>query len=129
MQPFDRVAASVGMMEPAQILRWARFRRPMLIRSAPSRHCATRSGKPLRSCIAPPGILRDSSGVPLSDEQLDFIDAAINGPTRLLAGPGTGKSFTAVALLERLATLDPKPRCHMITFTRAATKELQGKLA
>ena len=63
----------------------------------------------------------------LSDEQQQFIDGSLDGHSRLLAGPGTGKSYTSVALLERLATMDPKPRCHMITFTRAATKELQGK--
>jgi DNA helicase-2/ATP-dependent DNA helicase PcrA len=63
----------------------------------------------------------------LSAEQQRFIDGSLDGHSRLLAGPGTGKSFTSVALLERLAALDPKPRSHMITFTRAATKELQGK--
>jgi DNA helicase-2/ATP-dependent DNA helicase PcrA len=65
----------------------------------------------------------------LSVEQQQFIDGSGAGHSRLLAGPGTGKSFTCVALLEHLAGSDPKPRCHMITFTRAATKELKAKFA
>jgi DNA helicase-2/ATP-dependent DNA helicase PcrA len=66
--------------------------------------------------------------VPLSQEQQEFVDFGNGGHARLLAGPGTGKSFTSVAFLEALAALDPKPRCHMITFTRAATRELVEKV-
>ena len=51
------------------------------------------------------------------------------GHARLLAGPGTGKSFASVAFLENLAVLADPPRCHMITFTRAATQELQEKFS
>jgi DNA helicase II / ATP-dependent DNA helicase PcrA len=65
----------------------------------------------------------------LSTEQQTFVDHGLQGHARLLAGPGTGKSFTSVAYLEALADMSPKPRCHMITFTRAATQELQGKFA
>jgi len=64
----------------------------------------------------------------LTNEQQAFVSHAAAGHARLLAGPGTGKSFTAVALLESLAKASSEsPRCHMITFTRAATQELQGK--
>lgn len=64
----------------------------------------------------------------LSDEQQAFVNHGLGGHARLLAGPGTGKSFTAVAYLEALAKQASPPRCHMITFTRAATKELRSKL-
>lgn len=47
---------------------------------------------------------------------------------RVLAGPGTGKSSTAVKLAEHLAELDPRPRVKFLTFTRAATAELVKKV-
>lgn len=65
----------------------------------------------------------------LSREQQDFVNHAQRGHARLLAGPGTGKSFASVAFLENLAGMDDPPRCHMITFTRAATQELQEKFS
>lgn len=65
----------------------------------------------------------------LTREQEAFVDHGRGGHARLLAGPGTGKSFTSVAFLEALAAASPPPHCHMITFTRAATKELQEKFA
>ena len=48
---------------------------------------------------------------------------------RVLAGPGTGKSTTAVALLSRLACERPELRFRMLTFTRCATHALAEKLA
>jgi len=49
---------------------------------------------------------------------------------RVLAGPGTGKSVTVVDLIHRLlARHDDKPRIRLLTFTRAATAELAGKVA
>jgi DNA helicase-2/ATP-dependent DNA helicase PcrA len=66
--------------------------------------------------------------MPLSHEQAAFVAHGHSGHARLLAGPGTGKSFTSVEFLKELAQLDPKPRCHMITFTRAATRELVEKV-
>jgi len=66
--------------------------------------------------------------MPLSPEQQAFVDHGTKGHVRLLAGPGTGKSFTSVAYLSALAAHDNPPRCHMVTFTRAATKELRGKV-
>lgn len=50
------------------------------------------------------------------------------GHARVLAGPGTGKSATAVALAERLSREDPSLRLRFLTFTRAATSELAQKL-
>ena len=48
---------------------------------------------------------------------------------RVLAGPGTGKSTTMVALLNRLIQRDDSLRVRMLTFTRAATAELADKVA
>lgn len=48
---------------------------------------------------------------------------------RILAGPGTGKSTTMVALLDRLLEEDDSLRVRMMTFTRAATGELAAKVA
>ena len=49
---------------------------------------------------------------------------------RILAGPGTGKSTTAVALAnELLGRGDPIPRIKFLTFTRAATNELSKRIA
>jgi DNA helicase-2/ATP-dependent DNA helicase PcrA len=59
-----------------------------------------------------------------SDEQIRVLD---HNPTQcgvILAGPGTGKSATLVALLNRLAGLDSPPKIRLLTFTRAATNEL-----
>lgn len=48
---------------------------------------------------------------------------------RVLAGPGTGKSTTMVALLDRLVAEDGSLSVRMLTFTRAATAELAEKIA
>lgn len=48
---------------------------------------------------------------------------------RVLAGPGTGKSTTMVALLSRLMQENNSLRARMLTFTRAATAELAEKVA
>ena len=47
---------------------------------------------------------------------------------RVLAGPGTGKSATVVALLERLVATEEPPKVKLLTFTRAATAELAEKV-
>jgi DNA helicase-2/ATP-dependent DNA helicase PcrA len=47
---------------------------------------------------------------------------------RILASPGTGKSTTMVALLDRLLEQDNVIRAKMLTFTRAATAELAEKV-
>ena len=61
----------------------------------------------------------------LSPEQEAFVNGSLDGHSHLIAGPGTGKSTTSVELMRRLANQSPAPRSHMITFTRAATRELQ----
>lgn len=49
---------------------------------------------------------------------------------RVLAGPGTGKSAAVVDLIHRLlADTQEQPRIRLLTFTRAATAELAGKVA
>lgn len=48
---------------------------------------------------------------------------------RVLAGPGTGKSVTVVDLVHQFLGRDPQPRIRLLTFTRAATAELAGKVA
>jgi DNA helicase II / ATP-dependent DNA helicase PcrA len=48
---------------------------------------------------------------------------------RVLAGPGTGKSATMVALLDQLLAGDGPPKVRLLTFTRAATAELAEKVA
>jgi len=48
---------------------------------------------------------------------------------RVLAGPGTGKSTTLVALLTQLLKNDDSLRLRMLTFTRAAAAELSDKFS
>lgn len=48
---------------------------------------------------------------------------------RVLAGPGTGKSATLVALVDQLLEGNPAPRIKLLTFTRAATAELAKKVS
>ena len=48
---------------------------------------------------------------------------------RVLAGPGTGKSATLVALVDHLLEGNPAPRIKLLTFTRAATAELAKKVS
>ena len=48
---------------------------------------------------------------------------------RVLAGPGTGKSATLVALVDRLLEGNPAPRIKLLTFTRAAIAELAKKVS
>ena len=48
---------------------------------------------------------------------------------RVLAGPGTGKSATLVALVDQLLAGNPAPRVKLLTFTRAATGDLAKKVS
>lgn len=59
----------------------------------------------------------------LTGEQLAFLDHNPRESARLLAGPGAGKSYTAVAYLKKLAEEHAEIRAQMLTFTRAATQE------
>lgn len=62
-----------------------------------------------------------------TDEQLKVINHDHLRHGRVLAGPGTGKSSTAIEFARRLASLKPTPSVKFITFTRAATAELGKK--
>lgn len=66
-------------------------------------------------------------GVDLTDEQRNFIGHRPDLPARMLAGPGTGKSHTCVTYMGIIAQT-PFLRVRMLTFTRAATKEITAKL-
>lgn len=48
---------------------------------------------------------------------------------RVIAGPGTGKSWTALELLSRIHEEQPTLGLGLITFTRAATNELMKKVS
>jgi DNA helicase-2/ATP-dependent DNA helicase PcrA len=64
-----------------------------------------------------------------TDEQRAVINHTLPGHGRVFAGPGTGKSATAVALADSLLKNGEKPpRIKFLTFTRAATLELAKKL-
>jgi DNA helicase II / ATP-dependent DNA helicase PcrA len=67
--------------------------------------------------------------IQFTEEQTAVINHAIPGHARVLAGPGTGKSATAAGLAERLLSGDRPLRLKFLTFTRAATLELEKKLA
>jgi DNA helicase-2/ATP-dependent DNA helicase PcrA len=61
-------------------------------------------------------------------EQAAVLAHEVSEHARLLAGPGTGKSATVVALITRLLGNEPAPRIRLLTFTRAATAELAHKV-
>nr|WP_231388892.1 ATP-dependent helicase [Marmoricola sp. URHB0036] len=63
-----------------------------------------------------------------SPEQQAFLAHSPTDSARVLAGPGTGKSFTSVAYLERAIAANPDLRVGYVTFTRAATAEFAKKL-
>jgi superfamily I DNA/RNA helicase len=54
-------------------------------------------------------------------EQQSILDHDRDRHARVLAGPGTGKSATLVALINQLLANKPAPRIKLLTFTRAAT--------
>ena len=60
-------------------------------------------------------------------EQKDVIDHK-DGPVLILAGPGTGKTFTIIERVEKLVDggVDPK-KILCITFTEKATGEMKSK--
>lgn len=64
-----------------------------------------------------------------TDEQLSIIEHDPIHPARILAGPGTGKSSTVVALINKLFEKIPPPQIRLLTFTRAATAELAQKVS
>ena len=62
-----------------------------------------------------------------TDEQSAIIAHDGDTHARVLAGPGTGKSTTVVALARRLAAEKGEGAVRVATFTRAATAELAEK--
>jgi DNA helicase-2/ATP-dependent DNA helicase PcrA len=64
-----------------------------------------------------------------TQEQRAILDHDPNQHARVLAGPGTGKSATLVALVDRLMAGNPALRVKLLTFTRAATAELAKKVS
>jgi DNA helicase-2/ATP-dependent DNA helicase PcrA len=62
-------------------------------------------------------------------EQQRILDHEIARHARVLAGPGTGKSATIVALIDDVLSRVPAPRLRLLTFTRAATSELAKKVS
>ena len=63
-----------------------------------------------------------------TDEQQRVIDHDPSRNGRVLAGPGTGKSWTSVALIRHLLETHPHIHVRMVTFTRAATRDLAEKI-
>jgi DNA helicase II / ATP-dependent DNA helicase PcrA len=68
------------------------------------------------------------TSIDYSDEQKKIIQHDISKHARILAGPGTGKSATLIALLEQIIEKYPSHRTRLLTFTRAATGELIKKV-
>jgi DNA helicase-2/ATP-dependent DNA helicase PcrA len=64
-----------------------------------------------------------------TDEQRRIIEHPVGLSARILAGPGTGKSATLLALVNRITGDRESVRLRLLTFTRAATAELQGKMS
>lgn len=64
----------------------------------------------------------------LSPEQRAIIGHHPGQHARVLAGPGTGKSFTAMVWLGHLVERHDGIRAKLLTFTRAATAEFAEKL-
>ena len=62
-------------------------------------------------------------------EQRRILEHEIGRHARVLAGPGTGKSATIVALIDDVLGRAPAPRLRLLTFTRAATGELAKKVS
>jgi DNA helicase II / ATP-dependent DNA helicase PcrA len=62
-------------------------------------------------------------------EQLAILAHDPGYHARVLAGPGTGKSATLVALIDQLLAGAEAPRLRLLTFTRAATGELAKKVS
>ena len=62
-------------------------------------------------------------------EQQALLDHEWGCHARVLAGPGTGKSVTLVALINRLSNNDERRKVRLLTFTRAATTELAEKVS
>lgn len=63
-----------------------------------------------------------------TQEQQRIIEHNPSKNGRVLAGPGTGKSWTCVALISHLSSTHQNLSVRLLTFTRAATQELEKKV-
>lgn len=63
-----------------------------------------------------------------SPEQKKIINHNPEKHGRVLAGPGTGKSFTAISMLQKLNRTHDDLDVRMVTFTRAATQEMAQRI-
>lgn len=63
----------------------------------------------------------------LTSEQNEILEHSPTVHGRVLAGPGTGKSFTFVLLLQKWLSEEENLKVKLLTFTRAATSELSLK--
>src|SRR4051794_10029883 len=61
-----------------------------------------------------------------TSEQQAVIDSPLSGGTLVLAGPGTGKTFTLIARVDRLLGEGGHPL--VLSFTRAVVRELHRRL-
>jgi DNA helicase-2/ATP-dependent DNA helicase PcrA len=64
----------------------------------------------------------------LTEEQTNFLEHPPTKSARVLAGPGTGKTFTSVAYVQKVTTDNTALRVGYVTFTRAATAEFAKKI-
>lgn len=64
-----------------------------------------------------------------TSEQEAILSHSPERHARVFAGPGTGKSATVVALIDKLLVGKSPPRIKLLTFTRAATGELAKKVS
>jgi DNA helicase-2/ATP-dependent DNA helicase PcrA len=64
-----------------------------------------------------------------TEEQAAILDHDIAQSARVLAGPGTGKSATLVALINKVLNENQNCKIKLLTFTRAATAELALKVS
>ena len=65
----------------------------------------------------------------LTSEQAAIRAHEAGRSARILAGPGTGKSSTLVGFVDEALARNPDLRVRLLTFTRAATAELGGKVS
>src|SRR6266550_2880477 len=66
--------------------------------------------------------------MPATEQQQHVIHHDPTRHGRVVAGPGTGKSWTAIALLSQLHEAQPQLVLGLVTFTRSATGELVRKI-
>ncbi len=68
------------------------------------------------------------SEIEFTDEQKQILTHDPEKHARVLAGPGTGKSFTIINYIGRLSAKYSGKSAKLLTFTRAANAELLNKI-